>query len=96
MNYWIRYCEIGQPIQGLQMRQFNNLESKILLDTLKSSASTYESSGSYCSKTTTRIKSGPDALDESRLLMTFLTNLQVREICSFRSVIEGKPGKQDT
>ena len=54
----------------------------------------YESSGSQFFRTTTRIQSGPDAFDESRLVMTFLTILRVMEICSFRLVLEGKTGKE--
>ena len=53
----------------------------------------YESSGSQFFRTTTRIQSGPDAFDESRFVMTFLTILGVMEICSFRLVLEGKTGK---
>ena len=54
----------------------------------------YESSGSQFFRTTTGIQSGPDAFDESRFIMTFLTNLGVIEIlCSFRLVLEGKTGK---
>ena len=61
---------------------------------LKSSASMYESSGSQFFRTTTGIQSGPDAFDESRFIMTFLTILGVIEIlCSFRLVLEGKTGK---
>ena len=52
------------------------------------------SSGSQFFKTITRIKSGPDASDKSRFLMTSLTILGVREIlCSFRLVLQGKTGK---
>ena len=55
----------------------------------------YESSGSQFFTTTTRIQSGPDAFDESRFVMTFLTILGVKEIlCSFRLVLEGKTGKE--
>ena len=62
---------------------------------LKSSANMYESSGSRFFRTTTGIQSGPDAFDESRFVMTFLTTLGVREIlCSFRLVLEGKQGKR--
>ena len=54
-----------------------------------------ESSGSKFSRTTTGIQSGPDAFDESRFIMTFLTILGVIEIlCSFRLVLEGKTGKE--
>ena len=55
----------------------------------------YESSGSQFLRTTTGIQSGPDAFDESRFIMTFLTILGVIEIlCSFRLVLEGKTGKE--
>ena len=38
---------------------------------------------------------GPDAFDESRFNMTFLTFLGVREIlCNFRLVLGGKTGKE--
>ena len=54
----------------------------------------YENSGSQFFRTTTGIQSGPDAFDESRFVMTFLTILRVMEIlCSFRLVLEGKTGK---
>ena len=55
----------------------------------------YESSGSQLFRTTTRIQSVPDAFDESRFIITFLTILGVIEIlCSFRLVLEGKTGKE--
>ena len=55
----------------------------------------YESSGSQFFRTTTGIQSGPDAFDESRFIMIFLTILGVMEIlCSFRLVIEGRTGKE--
>ena len=55
----------------------------------------YESSGSQFFRTTTGIQSGPDAFDESRFVVTFLTILGVMEIlCSFRLVLEGKTGKE--
>ena len=51
----------------------------------------YESSGSQFFRATAGIQSGPDAFDESRFIMTFLTVLGVMEIlCSFRLVL----GKQ--
>ena len=57
----------------------------------------YESSGSQFFRTTTGIQSGPDAFDESRFAMTFLTILGVMDIfCSFRLVLEGKTGKEIT
>ena len=55
----------------------------------------FENSGSQFFRTTTGIQSGPDAFDESRLIMTFLTILGVMEIlCSFRLVLEEKIGKE--
>ena len=58
---------------------------------LKSSASTYESSGSQFFKTTNVIQSGRDVFDKSKMIITFLTILGVREIwCGFRLVVEGK------
>ena len=54
-----------------------------------------ESSGSQFFRTTTGIQSGPDVLDKSRLILTFLTILGVTEIlCSFKLVVEGKTGNQ--
>ena len=62
---------------------------------LKSSASMHESSGSQFFRTTTGIQSGPDAFDESRFVLIFLTILGVMEVlCSFRLVLEGKTGKE--
>ena len=61
---------------------------------LNSSASMYESSGSQFFRTTIGIQKSPDAFDESKFVMTFLTILGVREIlCSFRLVLEGQRGK---
>ena len=55
----------------------------------------YESSGSQFFRTTIGIQSGPDTFDESRFNTTFLTLLGVVEIlCSFRSVLEEKTGKE--
>ena len=55
----------------------------------------YESSGSQFFRTTTEIQSGPDAFDESRFIMTFLTILGVPEVlCSFRVVLAGKTFKK--
>ena len=55
----------------------------------------YDSSGSQFFRTTTGIQSEPDALDESRFVMTFLTILGGMEILSsFRLVLEGKTGKE--
>ena len=62
---------------------------------LKSLASMCESSGSQLFRTTTGIQLGPDAIDESRFVRTFLTILRVTEIlCNFRLVLEGKTGKE--
>ena len=42
-----------------------------------------------------KVQSGPDAIDKSRFVMTFLTILGVTEIlCSFRLVLEEKAGKE--
>ena len=77
------------------MRPSNNLENETLSDTLKSLASMYESSGSQFFRTTTGMQSGPDAFNESRFAMTFLTILGVMEIlCSFRLVLQGKTDKE--
>ena len=55
----------------------------------------YDSSGLQFFRTTTTIQLGPDAFDESRFVMNFLTILGVMEIlCSFRLVLEGKAGKE--
>ena len=62
---------------------------------MKSSASMYEYSGSQFFRTTIGIQSGPDAFDESMVVMTFLTILGVTEIvCSFRLVLEAITGKK--
>ena len=61
---------------------------------MKSSASAGENSGSQ-SRTTTGLQSGPDAFDESRFIMTFLTIFHVTKIlCCLRLVLEGKKGKE--
>ena len=55
----------------------------------------YESSSSQFFRTTTGIQSGPDAFDESRFVMTFLTILGVTEILrNFRLVLKGKTNKE--
>ena len=62
---------------------------------MKSSASIYESLDSQFFRTTTGIQLGPDASDESRFVVTFLTILGIIEISySFRLVLEGKTGKE--
>ena len=55
----------------------------------------YESLGSQFYRTTIRMQSGPDAFDDLRFVMTFLTTLGGMEILrSFRLVLEGKIGKE--
>ena len=58
----------------------------------------YESSGlQQFFRTTIQsgIQSGPSAFDESRFVMTYLTNFGVTEVlCSFKLVLEGKTSKQ--
>ena len=62
---------------------------------LKSSASMNDSLHSQFSRTTTGIQSGPDDLDKSRFIMTFLSILGVTEILySFRLILEGKSRKE--
>ena len=62
---------------------------------LKSSASMYGSSSSHIFRTTIEVQSGPDAFDESRFTMTFLTTFRVMKIlCTFRLVLERKTGKE--
>ena len=54
----------------------------------------YENPGSKFFRTTIGIHSGPDVLDKSRFVMTFLTILVVIDVfCCFRLVLEGKTGK---
>ena len=77
------------------MRPSNNLKNKTPSHILKSSDSIYESSGSQFFRTTTGIKSGPDALDKSRFIMTFLTISGLTEILrSFRLILEWKIGTE--
>ena len=55
----------------------------------------YQSSGSQFFRTTTGMKSGPDAFDQSRVVMTIVTILGVTEMLwSFRLVLERKAGKE--
>ena len=55
----------------------------------------YESAGSHFFQTTTGIQLGPDAFDESRFVMTFLTILAVIEILySFTLVLGGEQAKR--
>ena len=76
------------------MRPSKNLETKTLLDMLKSSPSMHESSGSRFFRTTTGIRSGPDAFGESG---SFLTILGVTEwLWSLRLHLEGHAGKEIT
>ena len=79
------------------MKSSNYLESRLIWKRhiLKSSASMYESPVSQFFRTTTGIQSGPDAFDESRFVITFITILGVTEIlCSFRLVLQEKRGKE--
>ena len=77
------------------MRPSNNLENKTISDTLKSSASMYESYGSQYFRTTSGIQSGPDTFDKSSFVMTFSTILGVTEILhSFRLVLERKTSEE--
>ena len=55
----------------------------------------YDSLGSHFFRTTNGIQPGPDAFDESRLVMTFVTNLGVTNIlCSFRWSLKEKQVKR--
>ena len=55
----------------------------------------YKSSGLQFFRITTGIKSGPNTFNKARLVVTFWTNLRVREIlCRFRLVLEKKTGKE--
>ena len=75
------------------MRPSKNLNNKILSDILKSSAGIYESSPSQFFRTTTRIQTKPNVLDDSMFVMAFFTILGVTEIlCSLRLVLDGKTG----
>ena len=78
------------------MKSSNYLESRLIWKRhiLKSSASMYESPVSQFFRTSTGIQSGPDAFDESRFAITFITILGITEIlCSFRLVLQEKRGK---
>ena len=50
------------------MRSSNHLENKTFSDTLQSTVSMYESSGSQFFRTTTEIQLGSDAFNESSFL----------------------------
>ena len=77
------------------MRPSNNLENKSLSDTYGRVQLVRMKVQAQFFRTTTGIQSGPDAFDESRFVMTFLTILGGREIlCSLRLVLEGKTGKK--
>ena len=55
----------------------------------------YETSGLQFFRTTTGIKSGPEAFDESRFVKTLVTTFGVTKIlCSVMLVQEGKTGKE--
>ena len=78
---------------GITDETFQKSRKQDFWHILKKLASMYESSGSQFFRTTTVIQSGPDAFDESRFVMTFLTFLDVTEIlCTSRIVLEGKKG----
>ena len=63
---------------------------------MKSSASMYESPGSQFFRNTSGIQSGPDAFDELRFVMTFLTILEIKDVlCSLILVLEGNMGKEN-
>ena len=62
------------------MRGSNNLENKIPLDILKSSADMYENSGSNFFRITTGMQLGLNAPDKLWLDMIFLTNFGITEI----------------
>ena len=74
------------------MRSSNNLEKKdFFRHILKTSASTYERSASQFFRTTAGMQPAPEAFDESRLVITFLTIFGVTGILrSFKSVLKGK------
>ena len=75
------------------MRLSNNMENKILSDTYWGVP--LVRSGTQCFRTTNGKQLEPDAFDESRFVMTFLTTFGVTEIlCSFRLVTEGKTGRK--
>ena len=75
------------------MRSSNHLENKTFSDTLQSTVSMYESSGSQFFRTTTEIQLGSDAFNESSFLWTFQASWGFTEI-HFRLVLEGKTGKE--
>ena len=55
----------------------------------------YENSDSQFFRITNGIQPGPDAFDESKVVMTFSTILGVMErLCSYRLVLEGKTVKE--
>ena len=62
---------------------------------MKSSGSTYESSGSQFFRTTTGIQSRPDGFHESRFVMTFSPSWELQKY-SFRLVLEGETDKEIT
>ena len=77
-------------------KPFNNLENKTSLDTYRRVQLVCMKIQAH-SNSTTIIISGPDAFDESRFLLTFVTILEVTEILrSFRLVLEGKTSKEIT
>ena len=76
------------------MRPSKTLKNKTLLDTYWRVQLICMKVQTHSSSTTTWIQSGPDAFDESRFVMTFLTISGVTEIfCSFRLVLDEKTSK---
>ena len=86
------FPNIHKYIQERPMQAFNKLEKQdSFRHIFKSSVNMYESSGPQFLTTTTGIQSGPHAFDKSRLVMNFLTNLEVTEIlCSLKLILEEK------
>ena len=77
------------------MKSSTNLENKIPSDTYVKAQLLCMKIQALLLKTTTGIQSVPDAINESRLIMTFLTNVGVTGIiCSFRLVQEEKAGSE--
>ena len=74
----------------------NSLSNKILSDTYWRVQVVSISSGSQFFRTTTGMQSGPDAFDESRFVMTFLTILEFKAtLYNSILVLEGETGKEN-
>ena len=77
------------------MRFSNNLKNKIYSDTLKTSAGMYGTPGSQFFRITTGTQPRPNAFDELRSAMTFLSKFRVTGTSSsFRLNLKGKAGKE--